>query len=101
MGVFVALELDEIFDELFPICRSITGDGLRKSLAICGQYIPLTIESTPSGKEVFDWVVPPEWNITSALLTDPDGKVVADFPNTTCGSSTTRRPWRRSCRWMS
>ena len=79
MGVFVALELDKIFDELFPICRSITGDGLRQSLAICGQYIPLTIESTPSGEEVFDWVVPPEWNITSARLTGPDGEVVADF----------------------
>ena len=79
MGVFVALELDKIFDELFPICRSITGEGLRQSLAICSQYIPLTIESTPSGEEVFDWVVPPEWNITSARLTGPDGEVVADF----------------------
>lgn len=75
----MVLELDQIFDELYPICRSITGDGLRKSLAICGKYIPLKIESTPSGQEVFDWVVPHEWNIKSARLTGPEGEVVADF----------------------
>src|SRR5215831_9340926 len=71
--------LNALFDELFPICRSITGPGLRRSLAIFQRYMPLQIESVASGSQVFDWTVPPEWRIRSARLTGPDGAVVADF----------------------
>jgi len=71
--------LDALFDELFPICRSITGEGIRRSLAIFQRYMPLEIETVPSGTEVFDWTVPPEWNIRGARLTGPDGAVVADL----------------------
>ncbi|HUS06518.1 MAG TPA: DUF4910 domain-containing protein [Bryobacteraceae bacterium] len=71
--------LDALFDELFPICRSITGEGLRRSLAVFGRYMPLRIEGVPSGSQVFDWTVPPEWRIRAAQLTGPDGRVVADL----------------------
>jgi Uncharacterized protein conserved in bacteria with an aminopeptidase-like domain len=71
--------MEALFDELFPICRSITGPGLRRSLAIFGRYMPLKIEGVPSGSQVFDWTVPPEWRIRSARLTGPDGHAVADL----------------------
>ena len=71
--------LEAIFDELFPICRSITGPGLRASLDIFGRYMPLQREQVPSGTQVFDWTVPQEWHIEGATLTAPDGSIVADF----------------------
>ena len=55
---------DEILNRLFPICRSITGNGLRESLGIIKEYIPeLSIQEFPSSKQVFDWTIPKEWNI--------------------------------------
>ncbi len=74
-----APELDVLFDELFPICRSITGPGFRQSMAIFERYMPLEIEGVPSGSRAFDWTVPPEWRIRAARLTGPDGEVVADL----------------------
>ncbi len=73
------IDLSEIFDELWPICRSITGEGLRKSLKIISKYIPLTTNSVASNTEIFDWKVPLEWKINDAKLSGPDGKVYADF----------------------
>jgi len=74
--------LSERFDELWPITRSITGPGLRESLEILQQDIPLEIEGVSSGTEVFDWEVPAEWRIYEARLTGPDGEVYADFDHT-------------------
>lgn len=71
--------LDQLFDELFPICRSITGPGLRQSLDILGHFIPLTRYAVPSGTKVFDWTVPPEWQIRAGRLTSTDGTVYANF----------------------
>lgn len=68
-----------LFDELWPLCRSITGQGLRDSLAIFDRHMGLKIDHVASGTEVFDWSVPPEWTIRSATLTGPDGEVIADF----------------------
>jgi aminopeptidase-like protein len=65
--------------DLFPICRSITGAGLRESLQRVEKVIPLDITEVPSGTRVFDWVVPPEWNISAGWLMDPTGRRVADF----------------------
>jgi len=66
--------------ELFPICRSITGDGTRLTLRKIGAHLPgFTLHEVPSGTQVFDWVVPDEWNIESAQLLAPDGSVVVDF----------------------
>jgi aminopeptidase-like protein len=73
--------LDSLFDELFPILRSITGPGLRDSLAIVGRHMPLDIIEVASGTKVFDWTVPPEWRLRSARLTGPDGKIIVDAEN--------------------
>ena len=71
--------IDKLFDQLFPICRSITGDGLLASLKILSNHIPLDITSVPSGTKVFDWTVPKEWQIFSGTLVGPDQKTYADF----------------------
>ena len=65
---------------LFPICRSITGNGVRKTLSILGEELPnLKIHEVPSGTQVLDWIIPDEWNARSAHLTGPDGEIIADF----------------------
>src|SRR5262245_12120682 len=64
--------------ELYPIGRSITGDGLRRSLRLLQRLAPLVLTEVPTGTPVFDWVVPREWNVRSARLLGPDGEVVVD-----------------------
>ena len=69
---------------LFPICRSITGDGVRQTLAAIRGHLPgLTVHEVPSGSKAFDWTVPDEWNIRSARLIGPDGQTVVDFADHT------------------
>ncbi len=66
--------------QLWPIARSITGDGVRRTCLMLQEEIPgLTVHEVPSGTAVLDWVVPDEWSIRSATLTAPDGSVIADF----------------------
>jgi aminopeptidase-like protein len=72
-------ELERVFDELFPICRSLTGSGYRRSMEIIRRYMPLDIHKEATGNKIFDWEVPKEWNINSATLYDPAGDVVVDF----------------------
>jgi aminopeptidase-like protein len=72
-------EMYELLRELFPICRSITGNGLRETLGILNRHIPLTLHEVPSGTEAFDWVIPREWNIRDAYILDPSGRKIADF----------------------
>jgi aminopeptidase-like protein len=72
-------ELENYFDRLWPICRSITGKGLRESFGILQEIIPLRLTEVPSGTQVFDWQVPEEWNIRDAYIITPDGKKIADF----------------------
>jgi len=65
--------------ELFPICRSITGNGVRDTLARIKEHIPLEIHEIPSGTKVFDWEVPKEWNIRDGFILDEQGNKVVDF----------------------
>lgn len=64
---------------LYPICRSITGEGVRETLAILGREVPIEIHEVPSGREVFDWTVPREWNIRDAYIANSQGERVVDF----------------------
>jgi aminopeptidase-like protein len=73
-------EMHELCSELFPICRSITGNGFRQSLAILSRHLPdLTTTEVPSGTWCFDWEVPKEWNINDAYIINPAGEKVCDF----------------------
>ncbi len=70
----------ELAKRLFPICRSITGDGVRETLKILTEYLPnLKIHEVSSGTKAFDWTVPDEWNIRDAYVVGPDGTKVIDF----------------------
>lgn len=66
--------------ELFPICRSITGNGVRQTLKILKSHLPnLNIIEVPTGTQAFDWTVPEEWNIYDAYVIDPNGNKIIDF----------------------
>jgi aminopeptidase-like protein len=66
-------------EELYPICRSITGDGLRQTLRHVQGQIPLELREVPSGTEVLDWTVPKEWNVRDAFIADSRGERIVDF----------------------
>jgi aminopeptidase-like protein len=72
-------EMYHLMSELFPICRSITGNGVRKTLNILKRHIPLTVHEVPTGTHVFDWTVPKEWNITTAFVKNSKGEKIIDF----------------------
>jgi aminopeptidase-like protein len=72
-------ELMELIQELYPICRSITGAGVRDTLAVLGRHVPLQVTEVPSGTPVLDWVVPREWNIRDAWIKNAAGERVVDF----------------------
>jgi aminopeptidase-like protein len=69
----------QLIAELYPICRSITGPGLRQTLGILRKSMPLTIHEVPSGTPVLDWMVPQEWTIRGAYISRLDGTRVVDF----------------------
>jgi len=75
----VGTAMHALIAELYPICRSITGDGLRETLRRLEAYIPLTIHEVASGTKVLDWTVPREWNIRDAYVKNSRGERVVDF----------------------
>jgi aminopeptidase-like protein len=66
-------------EELFPICRSITGSGVRQTLDFVGRHLPLEVHEVPTGTQVFDWTVPREWNLRDAWIKNPRGEKVVDW----------------------
>lgn len=74
-------EMQQLMKRLYPICRSITGNGVRQTLQIISEFIPLEIYEVPSGTNVFDWTIPKEWNINDAYIIGPNGKKIIDFQN--------------------
>lgn len=75
----IGAAIHALIGELYPICRSITGDGVRQTLARLRQEIPLELHEVPSGTQAFDWTVPREWNIRDAYVKNSRGERVIDF----------------------
>lgn len=75
----IGQKMYQLMTRLYPICRSITGDGFRASVGLLQQHIPLEIHEVPSGTPVFDWTVPKEWNIRDAYVKNARGEKVIDF----------------------
>ncbi|HMD80798.1 MAG TPA: DUF4910 domain-containing protein, partial [Anaerolineales bacterium] len=71
--------MHQLIADLFPICRSITGNGVRQTLRRIAQDIPLQVHEVPSGTKVFDWTVPREWNVKDAYVRNSAGEKVIDF----------------------
>ena len=65
--------------DLYPICRSITGQGIRETLDRIARKVPLRMTSVPTGTQVFDWTIPKEWNIRDAYIKSSKGERVVDF----------------------
>ncbi|WP_421590703.1 DUF4910 domain-containing protein [Shinella sp. M27] len=72
-------ELHALVSRLFPIGRSITGEGVRRTLAILSEHVDLAVREVPTGTEVFDWTVPQEWTVRDAYVRAANGKVVVDL----------------------
>ncbi len=68
-----------LMKKLWPICRSLTGDGVRETFSILKNHIPLEMHEIPSGTQCFDWTVPPEWNIRNAYIETLDGRRIVDM----------------------
>ena len=79
---------------LYPICRSITGEGVRETLGILREHVPLEIHEVPSGTKVFDWEVPEEWVIRDAFVKDESGARIIDFQAHTLSVLNYSRPFR-------
>jgi aminopeptidase-like protein len=75
----LAGDMHALVERLYPLCRSITGNGVRATLDILAEYIPLTVHEIPTGTQVLDWTVPKEWNIRDAYIADPEGRRLVDF----------------------
>lgn len=78
----IGKKIHELATKLFPINRSLTGNGVRKTLSILKEICPtMTIHEVPSGTQVFDWTIPNEWNISDAYIIAPNGERIVDFKN--------------------
>lgn len=78
----VGIEMYKLAEELFPICRSLTGAGVRETLAILQRELPgMTIHEVPSGSQVFDWTIPKEWVVRQAYIENEAGERVIDYKN--------------------
>jgi len=89
----------ELIEELYPICRSITGNGVRETLDRIGQRVPLQIHEVPTGTQVFDWTVPREWNVEEAFIEDADGNRLIDFANHNLHVVNYSVPVDKVCTW--
>ena len=77
----IGSKMGDLMADLYPLCRSITGQGLRDTLRRIQREIPIEIVEVPTGTQVFDWTVPREWNIRDAYIKNSRGEKIVDFKN--------------------
>jgi aminopeptidase-like protein len=94
----VGREMYELIAELYPLCRSITGDGVRQTLSILKKHIPLDVHEVPTGTPVFDWTVPKEWNIRDAYVKNSKGERIIDFTRSNLHVVSYSTPLRKTLR---
>ncbi len=80
-SVGVGDEMYRLICELYPLCRSITGNGVRETLCAVGRHVPLEIHEIPTGQQVLDWTIPKEWNVRDAYIKNSKGEKIVDFAN--------------------
>lgn len=73
------IQIYQLIERLYPICRSITGNGVRETLSIISEIIPITVHEIPSGAKAFDWEIPNEWNINDGWIKNAKGEKIVDF----------------------
>lgn len=82
-------------ERLYPINRSITGDGVRETLRVLREYVPLTVHEVPSGTRIFDWTVPDEWEVRDAYIKNSRGERVVDWRSNNLHVMSYSQPVRR------
>ncbi|MGH2278602.1 DUF4910 domain-containing protein [Aliarcobacter sp. ERUVET-7] len=92
-------EIDTLLKRLYPITRSITGNGNRETLKILQEHIPLKIIEYPTGQEVYDWTIPKEWNIKDAWIKNSKGEKVIDFKNSNLHIVSYSIPIHKKIKW--
>jgi aminopeptidase-like protein len=75
----VGAEMYELMRVLYPMCRSLTGNGVRETFRELGQHVPFEVKEVPTGTRVFDWAIPREWNVREAWIADKQGRRIVDF----------------------
>jgi len=72
-------EMMTLAEALFPLPRSLTGEGVRETIRLIGEHVPLEVTDIPSGTRAYDWTVPPEWTVREAWVKDAEGRVIVDL----------------------
>jgi aminopeptidase-like protein len=72
-------QIEQYFDRLFPLNRSLTGNGVRETFSILSELVDFKITEVPTGTKALDWTIPKEWNVNEAYILTPDGRKIADF----------------------
>lgn len=78
-GLSTGQQIHQLIADMYPFFRSITGDGVRSTLNVIRQHVPLEVHEVPTGTKVFDWEVPREWNIRGAYIKDAEGNTIVDL----------------------
>ena len=92
----VGRDMHDLMKDLFPMCRSITGDGFRETLATIEKRVPIDVHEVPTGTPAFDWTVPKEWNVREAYVANGRGERVIDLRRSSLHLVSYSTPVRRA-----